>query len=175
MDSKVVVCFALLIFTNTAAWAYECDTETRPLSTPTDRFDNNEDGTLTDIESGLTWMRCTLGQHWDGKACLGEARAFTWATAKLAVTELNEKGGYATHDDWRIPRLPELASIIERQCVNPRVNITLFPNTPPKPFWTANAKREKDHLAYALDFGTQGVMPEDKTSAYFIRLVRGRE
>ncbi len=37
------------------------------------RYRDNGDGTVTDVETGLQWMRCSLGQKWKGSTCVGEA------------------------------------------------------------------------------------------------------
>jgi hypothetical protein len=79
---------------------------------------------------------------WTGSSrCSGKPRAFTWKSAQDAASALNAAGGYANHADWRMPHIPELAMIVERQCANPRVNLTLFPDTPATCFWTATGRR----------------------------------
>ena len=69
----------------------------------TERYLDNGDGTVTDPETGLQWMRCSLGQTWNGGNCLGEAQSYTWDEAMTSADELNQGGGYAGYRDWRMP------------------------------------------------------------------------
>lgn len=166
---------ALLAWLALPAWAAQtCDTSLYPFSTPTDRFVDNGDGTLTDRQSGLTWMRCSLGQTWTGKDCNGDPSVFSWDSAQGAASELNGKGGYAGYADWRMPHIPELAMIVERQCSNPRINEALFPDTPATFYWTATPRRGKglEGEAYLLSFGPEGAGHMSKDDLHFARLVR---
>jgi len=174
MINKLWISLLLLVPTSSYNLIYQCGINNRPLSTPVDRFDDNQDGTLTDIKTGLTWMRCALGQDWNGLACLGEASPYTWSAANDQVILYNENGGFAKYNDWRLPHLPELAGIIERQCDNPRINLALFPNTPALPFWSDSVKNGVDHIAYTLSFGKEGVQSMNKETVHMVRLVRGR-
>jgi hypothetical protein len=151
-----------------------CDTSTYPMSTPTARFSDNGDGTVTDKQSGLMWMRCALGQQWTGATCSGDPSSYSWQAAQTAASALNAQGGYAHHADWRMPHIPELAMIVERQCANPRINLALFPATPSSYFWTATGRRGKgqDGQAYLLSFGPEGASPNAKDDPHFARLVR---
>ena len=159
--------------TAAAKSSYHCDTGQRPMSTPVERFDINDDGTLTDFVSGLTWMRCALGQAWNGSTCVGEAESFSWDDAQRRARGMNSAGGYAARRDWRVPKLPELAGIVERQCDNPRINLQLFPNTPEAIFWSSSSKANDSAYAYALSFGAEGVLILTKEVAGSVRLVRG--
>jgi hypothetical protein len=141
MNVKASQYCLLLALGSASVWANQsCDTQSYPLSTPTGRFTDNKDGTLTDQQSGLTWMRCSLGQQWNGENCQGEPSAYTWQAAQAAAAQINQTGGFASHSDWRMPHIPELAMIVERQCDSPRINLTLFPNTPANYFWTATGR-----------------------------------
>lgn len=165
----------VLILGSASVWANQsCDTHSYPMSTPTERFTDNRDGTLTDQQSGLTWMRCSLGQQWNGSNCQGEPNVYTWQAAQAAAAQLNQTGGFASHSDWRMPHIPELAMIVERQCDNPRINLTLFPNTPATYFWTATGRRGKGMEAegYLLSFGPEGAGHMGKDGLHFARLVR---
>ena len=72
---------------------------------------------------------------------------------------------------WRLPYVPELASITERKCFNPRVNENVFPTTPSKEFWTGMERKGDTEKAYAIDFGGGSVMPSRKNNAAYVRLM----
>jgi hypothetical protein len=149
--------------------AAECDKQS-----VRERFDINDNGTVTDIESGLTWMRCALGQQWDGKTCVGTAIELDWQNVNETITKLNKKGGYASRKDWRLPKLNELATLTILRCDPPRIDLTLFPNTLPDRFWTRNSTPAAPDYAYTLSFGREGVGHEEKSAKHYVRLVRGR-
>jgi hypothetical protein len=153
--------------------AQRCDVTMYPLSTPTTRFTDNGDGTVTDTESKLMWMRCALGQTWDRGSCGGAAEALTWQGALDAAQAINRRGDFF-FSDWRLPQLPELAGIAERQCKNPRINLTVFPGTPSAAFWTATSRPSKsvETFAFALGFGADGIQYASKEEAHDVRLVR---
>jgi len=156
-----------------AAAAQTCDTSLYPLSTPTVRFKDNGDGTVTDTQSRLMWLRCALGQRWSGKSCLGQPALLNWQEALERTASLNTGGQYF-FTDWRLPQLPELASIAERQCQNPRINLTLFPGTLPAAYWSSTARPSRDFeaSAYVLSFGPEGVQYDSKQEQHLVRLVR---
>jgi len=141
--------------------------------TPTSRFVMNDDGsTVTDDITKMMWMRCSLGQMWNGKACAGTAGTYSWHEANKAVERINETG-YAGHNDWRLPLVPNLASIVERRCLNPRINTKVFPSTPLGPFWSSMEKMGAPEFAYIIDFGDKTAAPLFKESKAHVRLVRG--
>ncbi len=169
------VCVAVVAIGWAPAFATQsCDTSLYPLSAPTARFVDNGDGTVTDTSTHMMWMRCSLGQTWTGSACAGAAAAMPWQAAQDAALAMNHSAGYAKHTDWRMPRIPELANIIERQCAGPRTNITVFPDTPAGFFWTASERRGagNENQAYVLSFGPEGTAGDMKTAPHFVRLVR---
>jgi hypothetical protein len=156
------------------AWAGQvCDARTYPLSAPTTRFEDNGDGTVTDRATKLMWMRCSGGQQWSGDSCSGQARAFDWRTAQRLAGDVNVNGSHF-FNDWRVPSLRELASIVERECSDPRVNLAVFPDTPPGLYWTVSPRPGDDaaSLVYALSFGNDGVVPSPKDGEHHVRLVR---
>ena len=51
---------------------------------PTDQqghYKDLGDGTVLDTQANLQWMRCALGQTWNGQTCVGEAKQFNWNDA----------------------------------------------------------------------------------------------
>jgi hypothetical protein len=51
------------------------------LSSPTSRFDDHGDGTVTDRQSKLMWMRCSIGQVWSAGTSTGRPLALSRAAA----------------------------------------------------------------------------------------------
>jgi hypothetical protein len=153
--------------------AQVCDTTEFPASAPVERFQDNGDGTVTDRTNQLMWMRCSAGQTWSAGNCSGTPDLRDWASAINYAEEVNRSGTFF-YTDWRIPKLPELASIAERGCKDPRINLTIFPTTPALAYWTATPRpgAVDAGLVYALDFGGDGVVPELKNQQHLVRLVR---
>lgn len=150
-----------------------CDTTKFPASAPVERFQDNGDGTVTDRTNQLMWMRCSVGQTWADGSCSGTPNLQDWASAIDYAEEVNRSGTFF-YTDWRVPKLPELASIAERGCKDPRINLIVFPTTPALPYWTSTPRpgAVDEGVVYALDFGVDGVVPELKNQQHLVRLVR---
>lgn len=142
-------------------------------SLPAARFRDNGDGSVTDMESKLVWMRCASGQQWVERRCVGAATVHAWADAGRHADEAGIEGT-AFFNDWRVPSLRELATITDRACQNPRTNLAVFPDTPAAPFWSSTPRPgESDgDRGLALSFGAEGVMLARKDERLHLRLVR---
>jgi hypothetical protein len=149
-----------------------CDTSVRPLSSPTAKFVlDDAEGVATDGSTHLMWLRCAAGQAWRGKACAGTASKHAWEGAQTWAQEVNRMGTFF-YNDWRLPTLPELATVTERQCINPRINLAVFPSTPSATFWTTTQRPQQAGDVYVLDFASGGVEHDVKTAGHYVRLVR---
>jgi len=169
--NKIIATVGICLLLATAVTdAATCRTEL-PSSTPTDRF-NTTNETVNDKQTTLIWTRCAIGQQWTGSACAGEAQAMSWSEAVALVQHINQQG-LAGQKDWRLPMVPELASIVERQCFNPRVNEAVFPGAPSAVFWSSMEKMGTTDLAYSLDFGGGAAKATLKDFKGAVRLVRG--
>jgi Protein of unknown function (DUF1566) len=135
-------------------------------TTPTSAFIDNRDSTVTHKTTGLTWMRCAIGQTWTGSTCSGTVKTFTYAQA-IALTRT-----FAGHSDWRLPNIAELQTIVERENYNPAINTTMFPNTYDW-FWSSSPHVSVTSYAWAVDFSYGYVYVDDKYSGGAVRLVRG--
>ena len=103
-----------------------CRTETEiPPTTPTSQFTQHDNGTVTDNATRLIWMRCSLGQTWHNETCQGEAMNYSWQDALQAAQDQS----FAGYDDWRLPNIKELTSIVEEACHSPAINLTIFPTS----------------------------------------------
>jgi hypothetical protein len=142
-------------------------------SLPSARFHDNGDGTVTDVESKLMWMRCSSGQQRQEQRCVGTADLYGWADAQRHAEQVNRDGA-AFFSDWRVPALRELATITDRGCDNPRTNLAVFPSTPAAPYWSSTARPGENagERVLALSFGAEGVMLSRKDERFHVRLVR---
>ncbi|NMQ06836.1 DUF1566 domain-containing protein [Candidatus Accumulibacter phosphatis] len=135
-------------------------------------FMDNRDGTVTDMRTGLMWMRCALGQTWEGAACLGAADTFSWDEA---VQLRHSFGGY---DDWRLPEIDELRTILDRERSDPAIDTEAFPNTPSKCFWSCtpeHAFSRDGFRAWLVNFkiGDAGTLGNKNSRNVHVRCVRG--
>ncbi len=147
-----------------------CNTVSVPATTPTIQLTDNLDGTVTDTETGLMWKKCAEGQT--GNDCSGSAATYTWQAALAQAQTVNTTGGFASYNDWRLPNIKELRSITEKQCYNPVINISVFPNTASASFWSSSPLAFNAGGAWLVlfDIGYDGA--GRKFDAYRVRLVR---
>lgn len=166
--SLVILCAVSISSQQTIA---DCRPDLMP-STPSDQFVDQGDGTVFDAATGLSWKRCSEGQDWDGKDCTGLAEVHGWGQALVLVDELNNNGGYAGHQDWRLPNINELTTLVERACSEPAINTAVFPSTPAAVFWSATPSTSSGIEAWATSFkdGTDG--PRNKGALHHVRLLR---
>lgn len=73
---KLANLIALAFFMFYAGWGQTCNSNI-PESTPTSRFTDNGNGTVTDTKTGIMWKRCAEGQIWTGSTCSGTAAGYT--------------------------------------------------------------------------------------------------
>ncbi|MGN5051820.1 DUF1566 domain-containing protein [Aeromonas veronii] len=163
--------------------------ETFPLIA--NRYYDNLDGTVFDKQTQLVWMRCSLGQSWDGKTCNGEAKPYTWEDA----TKLTHN--FAGSTAWRLPTIEELDSLVycskgrkpsarpngeyvkdtNGECLGdnyqePTINIRAFPNTPYSWHWSSSPYARNSNDAGFVDFGSGFVGYHNKDRRPYVRLVR---
>lgn len=151
-----------------ATGAQLCHTYWPKPSTPINRFVNNEDGTVSDRVTGLIWKRCSEGLS--GLACeIGSPATFTWQEALQAAAS----SSFAGKNDWRLPNIKELGSIVERQCTMPAINEIVFPATPTMSFWSSSPFVENRNFAWNIYFPYGISDGNDKSYKFFVRLVRG--
>lgn len=128
-------------------------------------------GVVTDKYTGLMWKQC--GEGWSGVTCAtGAAVSVNWQDALKRVVTVNASASLG-YNDWRLPNRNELASLLERQCVNPAINATVFPGTLSQSYWSSSPYALNGTLAWFVDFNAGDVAPLPKTGFMNLRLVRG--
>ena len=152
----------------TLAQAQQVCSTSIPESTPGADFTDSGNATVTHSKTGLMWKRCAEGQSWSGATCTGSASSATWANALKAGVSDSTAG----YNDWRLPNLKELRSIVEEKCYGPSINASVFPNTSASYFWSASAAAYYSDFAWDVNFGDGGAYSGVKSYTYQFRLVR---
>ena len=140
-----------------------------PTTTQRPAYIDNQDGTVTDPTTGLIWMRCAMGQTWDGATCTGTASTYTFNQAYALTGNVT----FAGQSDWRLTNIRELQTIVDRTKFNPAIDNSAFPNSPVNNFWTVTTDlRFPSMLAWAVGFGFGNAEAYATNSTYSVRLVR---
>lgn len=101
-------------------------------------FVNNDNGTVTDKATGLIWQQADdgTGRNWQ---------------VSLAYCENLELAG---HDDWRLPNIKELQSIVDYSRHDPALDTTVFTQTDTEGwFWSSTTHGDNITLASYICFG----------------------
>ena len=155
---------------NNAIAEQECN-EAILETAPAVRFTVNGDGTVTDRQTGLMWARCPQGLS--GENCVGTLDVYDWADA-LALNQASSDT--QNRDDWRLPNLKELFSLVEFACTFPAINVTVFPNngSADSIFWSSSPiAASNDARTWSVDFGIGRGFALNRDSERPVRLVRG--
>ncbi len=134
-------------------------------------FVDNGDGTVTDTSTGLMWDQCAAGLSGNGTCRTGTAATYTWADAfGLAKTQSAAK--YKGYSDWRLPSAVELMTLV-KGAIGPFIDAAAFPSTPADEyFWTSSTYAPVPSFAWFVGFDDGNAIAYDKTSTFFVRLVR---
>ena len=164
LSTAVVLCLL-----STAVFsAQTCKPDTITNDTPDSRYTNNNDGTVTDKDTGLMWKRCSEG--FTNNDCTAGAASITedWQDALVAA----EAAIFASHSDWRLPNRKELTSLVNRACSAPAINETLFPATLSEFYWASSPVAAHATNAWTVNFtsGFDGVIGKHIPGS--VRLVR---
>ncbi len=173
-----------------------------PAATPPQRLEKNHprigyekryldlgDGTVIDTITSLQWMRCALGQTWKDNICVGVMSRYTWNEILQATNDMNSKGGFDGHRDWRIPTIEELKTLIlctsgqpktwngsEEPCQgkyqSPTICQVAFPNTSFNWFWSVSSHADSSNSAWGINFSHGYANYRNKGRAYAVQLVR---
>ena len=133
-------------------------------------FIDNEDGTVTDIRSGLMWMRYSIGQAWSNEIPSGEARLFSLVEAQAI------KSNCSGFNDWILPTYDEVKTLIY-QNRNQRLYQQVFPTQSDGYFWSSSFSEvgfHKKHIIFSTHTGSFALSKVENNLNY-IRLVRFEE
>lgn len=141
----------------------------RGCSNTNSEFIDNKDGTITDVKTNLTWQRCSIGQSWNAlsSTCNGIALTFNNADS------IKLKSNIAGKNDWRLPTIEELQSIVDYEKYIPALNTSIFPNTPSdNGYWSSSSRAENSDEGWHLHFDHGYFVTTKKFNKEYVRLVR---
>nr|AAY87229.1 predicted hypothetical protein [uncultured bacterium BAC17H8] len=129
------------------------------------------DHLVIDLRHGIEWLRCSVGQVWDGTTCRGEVMTLDHDQIAQAIQQANEQLG----GSWRLPGREELEGLICTTCGPPLIDAEVFPSTSGEPYWTGQVNKIASRFYYSVNFlngWTYGRFLPSKQLA--VRLVRDR-
>ena len=128
-----------------------------PTNSPMHRFFNNSNGTVTDLDTGLTWQQ-------------GEAQALmSWTNALLYAESLTLAG----FTDWRLPNIKELESLNDETLTSPSVDANFFPAAKSARYWSSTTQNNRATNAWFAEFITGITSQSAKVGSNWVRAVRG--
>jgi hypothetical protein len=117
-----------IAFLSVPSFSQTCNSFMKP-SAESGRFVNLETGYVLDVVTMLRWSFCSLGQTYEQGTCIGTPDIYeTFRDALVAASEV---------EGHRIPNIKELGTIVERSCVEPAINQSIFPDTPLYVYWSS--------------------------------------
>ena len=126
---------------------------------------------VIDLKNKIEWMTCPVGMIWTKNSCSGSAKKYELSLMPKIIKIANEQ----LEGNWRLPTRNELESLICEKCKKVKINLNIFPLTPPEPFWTSEKNFWQPKYNWIVNFyngNTFGRYPSYKPN--YIRLVRDR-
>jgi len=165
---------------------YYNDRLPQPEYTVMDNINDTEDEIVIDAITGLIWTKCSIlsdSSMDTSDQCDGTHGVFLPEEADILCDELNH-GGY---DDWRLPAVSELFSIVTFDSTDPTVNIEAFPGTEGYYYWTSTdyyyLVQTRYFVLFKSDYWVEGKIWEGINilnwnlldNRFHVRCVRGPE
>ena len=105
---------------------------------------------VVDLERQIEWLRCSVGQRWNGSECSGNIVNLSLDMVPKALEIANEQLG----GGWRLPSKAELKSIVCNECPSPKIDKEIFPNTDNAPYWTGDQSIFNSKFYVSVNFHT---------------------
>ena len=126
-------------------------------SAPVGRFTVG-DGTVTDNKTTLVWQQAT------------PEAIYSWSEAKAYCTS---GGPGLAGVGWRLPTVRELQTLVDPSRMgDPRIDLTIFPNTPSAGFWSSSPAAGAPSFAWLVNFYDGFASKYEITTGVDVRCVR---
>ena len=119
-----------------------------------EKFNDNGDGTVTDITTRLIWQQADAKKNWEA-----------------AITYCEELK-HANHQDWRLPNIKELRTIIDMTKTNLTIDSIAFPGAKASLYWSSTTFESNPKNAMVYDFSNGNTHSEEKVFTNYVRCVR---
>lgn len=139
-----------LVLALTASWVRHGHADA-----PSDRYMITAE-TVYDTKTQLTWQR------------INSASQYTWSDAQSYCSALQLAG----KDDWRVPSMKELQTIVDEIRTDIAIDPTVFPGTPNDRFWTSSALAGNASSAWTVNFTRGDAYTTDVSYANWVRCLR---
>jgi hypothetical protein len=138
------------------------------MASPTPRFTDNGNGTVTDNLTRLVWTK--------------NANIFSWRTWAQALTAANslKSGDYGLSDgsqegDWRLPNLRELQSLIDYGRFSPSLPANHpFTGVQDDQYWSSTSYGAGSNFAWPVYIGDGRINATEKVSWFYVWCVRDK-
>lgn len=133
------------------------------------RFYKNDNGTIYDSLTSLTWMA--------NDSRLDLEKEVTWEEGEEYARQMNEKQ-FAGHNDWRMPSVHEASSLYDENKLNKDfkggdIHIdSIFPPGSGNCTWTSQTRGREAQIVFYLNGAPYWYEKDDKTISHAVRLVR---
>ncbi len=136
-----------------------------------------DDNGLRDKDWTYTWYNTTATENGGNAGSTGSNTCNATLPSSLCntqafVTAVNT-AALCTYTDWRLPTRRELLTLVHAGTSNPSIDPTYFPNTNASGFWSGSSYVPNPAGAWDVFFNNGNTLADNKTNAYFARLVRG--
>ena len=129
------------------------------------------DHLVIDLQHGVEWLRCSVGQIWNGTDCEGVAVRLTQKDVARAIFIANAQLG----PGWRLPNRAELEGLVCEVCAPVKIELDSFPNTLGEPYWTGEVNSFATRHIWTVNFMTGHTYGRFfPTQEVLVRLVRDR-
>lgn len=119
-------------------------------------FSDNANGTITDTTTELVWQQTS------------DSSTRTWQQSLDYCNDLSLAG----QNDWRLPNIKELESIVDVTAVAPTINIGYFPATNASSYWSSTSYGDSTGKAWHVGFDYGGIYYRDKEFSHYVRCVQ---
>ena len=108
------------------------------------------DHLILDLQSNVEWMRCSVGQQWNGSNCHGDILRLNHDHIAKAIIIANKQLG----GRWRLPSRSELEGLLCLECKNVKIDEQNFPGTAAEPYWTGEVNGFASRHFWSVNFMT---------------------